>query len=155
MSSNGYPFMSKRTVTEKITSEPAFVIECVRLIDGKWMASHKTRASKVVAKIAADNLSAEDLAEAAALIAPYARTISRILRERQIAEGSPELVAKAAVFGVARPAVQTEVTTAPVAFAPVVTTSTEPASVPKKRGRPKGVRNKPKEEEAPKRRRRS
>lgn len=155
MSNNGYPFISRKQVVERLASEPAFVIECVRLIDAKWMASHKTRASKVIAKIAAGNLSPEDLVEAISLISPYARTISRMLRERDLA-ARPELAAQAAVFGVVRPTtVQADIATAPVALAPVATTSTEPVSVPKKRGRPKGSRNKPKEESPPKRRRRS
>lgn len=155
--SNGYPFISKRAVTERIASESAFALECVRLVDERrgWMASHKTRASKVVAKIAAGNLSPEDLAEAISLISPYARTISRVLREKEMAE-RPELAAQAVVFGVVRPTTtQVEVATVPVALAPVATTNTEPVSVPKRRGRPKGSRNKPKEEQVSKRRRRS
>lgn len=148
--SNGYPFMSKRAVAEKITSEPAFALECVRLVDERrgWMASHKVRAGKVLAKIAAGDLSPADLAEAISLISPYARTVSRVLRERDMAE-RPELAAQAVVFGVVRPTTtQAEVATAPV--------GTEPVSVPKKRGRPKGSKNRLKAEEpGPKRRRRS
>lgn len=155
--SNGYPFMSRRAVTEKIISEPAFALECVRLVDERrgWMASHKSRASKVVARIAAGNLSAEDLAEVAAIIAPYARTISRVLREKEMAE-RPELTVQAAVFGIVRPTtVQKEASAEATTLAPVATASTEPVSVPRKRGRPKGSKNKPKEESTPKRRRRS
>lgn len=155
MSNNGYPFISRKQVVERLVSDPAFVIESMRLIDGKWMASHKTRASKVIAKIATGNLSPEDLVEAISLISPYARTISRMLREREMAE-RPDLMGVAAMFGVVRPAVQAEVATAPVALAPVAPASTEPASVPRKRGRPKGSKDRPKAEEpGSKRRRRS
>lgn len=149
--SNGYPFMSRRAVAEKITSEPSFALECVRLVDERqgWMASHKVRAGKVLARIAAGELSPSDLAEAISLISPHARTVSHILREREMAE-RPELAAQAVVFGVVLPTtVQPDATTMPVA-----TTSTEPVSVPRKRGRPKGSKNKPKEESTPKRRRR-
>lgn len=156
MSNNGYPFISRKQVAERLASEPAFVIECMLLLDGKWMASHKVRAGKVLAKIAAGNLSPEDLAEAVALVVPYARTISRVLREKEMAE-RPELAMQAAVFGIVRPTTaQADVATAPVALAPVATASTEPVSVPKKRGRPKGSKSRPKAEEpGPKRRRRS
>jgi hypothetical protein len=156
MSSNGYIFTSRKQVLARIASEPSYAVEAVRLIDERngWMASHRSRASKLVARLAAGSRSAEDLAEAVALAVPYARTLSRLAREKEIA-ARPELMGVAALFGVVRPVVQAEVATAPVALAPVATASTEPASVPKRRGRPKGSRNKPKEEAAPKRRRRS
>ncbi len=157
MSSNGYPFVTKNEVSQRIASEPAFALECVRLVDERrgWMASHKARAAKLAAKIADGNLSPEDFAEAVALAVPYARTVSRVLREKEMAE-SPQLAVQAAVFGVVRPTtVQTETSAASVALAPVATASTEPVSVPRKRGRPKGSKNKPKEESTPKRRRRS
>lgn len=159
--SNGYPFTSRKQVAHRIASEPAFAVEAVRLVDERngWMASHRPRAARLVARLADGAPTAEDLVEAIALVTPYARTLSRILRERQIAEGSPELVAQAAVFGVLRSATtQTKAITAPGAPAPVVdTTATEAPATPVKRrpGRPKGSRNRVREEEpAPKRRRR-
>lgn len=152
--SNGYPFTTRKQVIDRIASEPAFVVECVHLIDGKWMASHKTRALKVVAKLAAGNLSPEEHAEAMTLVMSYTRTISRILRERDLA-ARPELAAQAAVFGVVHPAAtetrQVEATTKASAA-----TSTAEATVVMKRrpGRPKGSKNKPKPDSAPKRQRR-
>lgn len=154
---NGYPFTTRKQIVDRIATEPAFTLECVRIVDERrgWMASHRGRAAKLIERIAAGNLSPEDLAEAVALVVPYARTVSRILREREMSE-RPELLAQAAVFGVVRPVtVQTETSMASVAPAPVDTASTEPVSVPRKRGRPKGSKNKPKEESTPKRRRRS
>jgi hypothetical protein len=160
-STNGFPFQAtRRFVLSKIEShDSVFVIAALRLVDERcgWMASHKVRAAKVLAKIAADNLSSDDLAEAAALARPYARTISRILRERELAE-RPELLGQAALFGVHRPTVVAPVETAPlvaVAPAPVVDTTAEPATLPKKRrGRPPGSKTRPREERETKPRRR-
>ncbi|MBX3231997.1 MAG: hypothetical protein KIT84_20225 [Labilithrix sp.] len=164
-SSNGYPFTSRRKVVERITSEPAFALACIRLVDERrgWMASHRVRAGKVLAKIIAGDLSPSDLAEVISLISPYARTVSRILREREIAEGAPELAAKAAVFGVLRPAsaapdtrevVQPSVASPSVADTPAAVEV--PVVAPKRRGRSPGSKNKkPRSESEPKRRRRS
>lgn len=157
-STNGYPFVTKNEVTKRIASEPTFVLECIRILDGKWMASHKVRAGKIVARVAAGELLPEDLVEAIALVTPYARTLSRILRDRQIAEGSPELAAQAAVFGVVRPTVATEAARAveAVPASVVNTAATEAPAVPTKRrrGRPKGSRNRVKTDvPMPKRRR--
>lgn len=148
--SNGYPFTTRKQIIDRIASEPGFVVECVRLIDGKWMASHRARSAAVLAKIAAGNVSAEDLAEAVALVTPYARTISRILRERQISEGHSELMGVAAVFGVVRPSsayaiptatpAETEAARPPAVDAAAATEA--PAAQRPRRGRPLGSKNK-------------
>jgi hypothetical protein len=140
MSSNGYPFVTKNEVAKRIASEPTFVIECIKILDGKWMASHKVRAGKLVARVAEGDLSPEDLVEAIALVMPYARTLSRILRDRQIAEGSPELLGQALVFGVLRPA--SDVDTARAEAAPTPPVVETPVVAPKRRGRPPGSKNK-------------
>lgn len=44
MSNNGYPFISRKQVAERLASEPAFVIECMLLLDGKWMIEDLLRA---------------------------------------------------------------------------------------------------------------
>ena len=162
--SNGYPFKATRKfVLATIAAHDfEFIVSVIRLIDERrgWMASHKTRASKIIAKIAAGNLSAEDLAEAAALVARYARTISRILREKEIAE-RPELAVQAAVFGVLHPTASLTETSVATEAAPapaVDATATEVLAAPPKRrpGRPKGSRNRVREDQPPaKRRRRS
>lgn len=156
--SNGYPFVSRRDVAQRIASEPSFAAECIRALDAgsKWMASHRSRAAKLVARLATDSPSAEDLAEAAALAAPYARTLARILRERQIASGDPDLLAKAAVFGVVRSAMAIELGP-PTASAPGAIGGTTTTEVPaaRKRGRPKGSKNRklPSDPEEPMKRR--
>lgn len=157
--SNGYPFVTKNEIAKRIASEPAFATECVCLVDERrgWMASHRARAARLVARIAVGDLSPDDLVEAIALARPYSRTISRILRERQVAEGAPELVAQAAVFGIVRSGPAPSVASADAAPVPAVDTTAPEASTatPKRRGRPKGSKNRPKgEAPLPKRRRR-
>lgn len=158
--SNGYPFTTRNQVIGRIASEPGFVIECVRLVDERrgWMASHRPRATHLVARLAKGDPSVEDLAEAVALVTPYARTIARVLRDRQIAEGHPELFARAAVFGLVRsspaPMVAAEAVVAPVPVVNIPATAEAPV-VKKKRGRPPGAKNKPRSESEPRRRRRS
>lgn len=164
MSTNGYLFTTRKQVLARLTpsSEPEFLISAVRLIAERngWMASHRSRAAKLIAKLAEGAASTSDLAEAAELMKPYARTISRILREREIAEGSSELVAKAAVFGVVptspTSAISTGTASTPASVA--AATAAEVPTVPTKRrpGRPKGSKNKkPRSESEPRRRRRS
>lgn len=162
MASNGYPFITRNEVATRIASEPAFAVEAVRLIDERhgWMASHRPRASRLVARLAAGAPTAEDVAEAIALTMPYARTIARVLREKEMAE-RPELMGVAAVFGVVCPAAVPTERTTPVEAAPApVVDKLEPTGAPvappkRRPGRPKGSKNrKPRSEpEQPKRRR--
>lgn len=164
-STNGFPFQAtRRFVLSKIESQDsAFVISAIGLIDERrgWMASHKVRAGRLVAKISAGDLSPEDLAEAAALMKPYARTLARVLREKEMAE-RPELMSVASVFGMVRPAPATPTVptgTIVQAEAAIVSTTAEaPVVAPKRRGRPPGSKKNKKpcsEPEQPKRRRRS
>lgn len=160
MSGNGYSFTTRKAVLATISSlDVEHLLSYVRLVDERrgWMASHRVRAARLIARLSAGPPSPEDLVAAASLMKPYARTISRVLREREIAEGGPEIAARAAVFGVLRPLGATEATTPMEAASATVIDmiATEVSSAPPKRrpGRPKGSRNRVREEEpAPKRR---
>jgi hypothetical protein len=65
MNSNGYPFLSRRQVSERIEADPTFMAECMAIIEERhqrrvagaaeamgWMASDATKATKLAAKIA-------------------------------------------------------------------------------------------------------
>lgn len=144
-SSNGYPFMSRRRVLERIAAEPAFAVECVRMIDSRngWMVSHRAAASKLVAKIAAGATDESDCAEAARLASRYGKTLARLFRERDLAD-RPELAAVGAVFGVVPTTTPNASPQAPAAAAAAVASSPsvpEGVAAPKRRGRPKGSKN--------------
>ena len=162
MSTNGYPFLSRRQILARIASDAAFAIECVRLIESRhaWMASHRAAAAKLIARLDAGPVDATTSAEALRLASRYSKTLARIIRERDLAE-RPELVAIGAVFGVAGvgPAAQPDVpATVEVSVATKNTSSPEAASEPtpsKKRGRPKGSKTRAKDEPKPRRRTRA
>ncbi len=170
MSTNGYPFMSRAAVLAKITAEPAFAVECVRIIEerGGFMASHRARAAKLISGLASGKPSTAQLQDAAELAARYSKTLARVFRERDLA-ARPEIAAAGAVFGVVAGAPSPAATTgavpapaiparAPVVVAPKAKPATEAAApadpAPKRRGRPPGSKNRPKDAPAPTKRRR-
>ncbi len=169
MSTNGYPFMSRAAVLAKITAEPAFAVECVRIIEerGGFMASHRARAAKLISGLAAGKPSTTQLQDAAELAARYSKTLARVFRERDLA-ARPELAVAGAVFGVVASAPPPAATTpvpapamparAPTVVAPKAKPATEAAApaapAPKRRGRPPGSKNRPKDAPAPTKRRR-
>ncbi len=172
MSTNGYPFLSKRQILERIASDPSFVVECVAILEDRyqrrasgpgdsmgWMASHAAKASGLAAKIAAGDATEKERAEAGKLVVRYTKQLARVFRERDLA-ARPELGAQAAVFGLAP--VQSADVPAAVSVAAVpapvepLAPPAEQVPAPKRRGRPPGSKNKkPRDEPAPSRRRRS
>jgi hypothetical protein len=161
MSPNGYPFLSRRQILQRIDADPLFAVECVAILQERherrtrgastgsigWMASHTARAVKLAAKLASGEATEKDRAEARQLARRYTKQLARVLRERELAS-RPELVAQAAVFGIRGGDPSTPDATSG-------SRSDEQPAPPKKRGRPKGSRNKPKVEPAPRRRRRA
>jgi hypothetical protein len=158
MNPNGYPFLTRRQILEKIQADPEFVADCMGILQQRhevrgvgttsmgWMASHASKATALAAKVAAGEASDEALVEAAKLVARYSKQLARVFRERELA-ARPELSAQAAVFGIGGGAAQP----APAAAG----TSVQQPAPPKRRGRPKGSKNKSKESPAPRRRRRT
>jgi crotonobetainyl-CoA:carnitine CoA-transferase CaiB-like acyl-CoA transferase len=144
MSSNGYPFVStRRWVMQRLGSEPAFALECVAILAERnaFMASHRVRAARLLARLAAGSPTTEDIEEVAKLASRYGKTLARILREREVL--TPEVAARAAVFGVVQP--QSRATPAAEAVSSPGTASADGlADAPtatKRRGRPKGSKN--------------
>ena len=169
MNSNGYPFMTRRQILERIDAETAFAVECVAIIQGRherrdaagessgWMASHAAKAIKIAAKLASGEASDTERAEAAQLVKSYSKQLARVFRNRELA-ARPELSVQAAVFGVglAPSSQSSEAPKGPVTMmvdAPASTGMAAPHATPRKRGRPKGSKNKPKPEHSPRRRR--
>lgn len=162
MNPNGYPFLTRRQILEKIQADPEFVADCMGILQQRheargvgttsmgWMASHASKATALAAKVAAGEASDKELVEAAKLVARYSKQLARVFRERELA-ARPELGAQAAVFGIGggREAQPAPATPTPGAI------EEEPAP-PKRRGRPPGSKNKkPKEQPATRRRRRA
>jgi hypothetical protein len=157
--SNGYPFVSRRDILVRIGADPAFAIECVAILQDRyehratggpsagWMASHAAKATALAAKMALGEVTEKELVEAAKLAGRYSKQLARVFRERELA-ARPELGAQAAVFGVGG-----RVNAEAVPTTPPLPRTAEPPPAAKKRGRPKGSRNKPRQEPASKRRR--
>jgi hypothetical protein len=166
MSTNAYPFLSKRQLLARINAEPAFAAECIAILQDRyearvagassmgWMASHAAKATALAAKLASGEVTEKDRADAAKLAARYSKQLARTFRDRELA-ARPELGTQAAVFGVRA----SGPTLAALAIPPARTADVAPpapdsgpALTPKKRGRPKGSKNRVKDEPKPRRR---
>ncbi len=162
MNPNGYPFMTRRQILERLEADLAFAAECIAILQGRherrraggtesmgWMASHTSKATALAAKVAAGETSDKEMAEAAKLAGRYSKQLARAFRDRDLA-ARPELGAQAAVFGVGGGGGQQPVPATP----PAGTSAESPPAATKKRGRPKGSKNKVKAQPKPPRRRR-
>jgi hypothetical protein len=163
---NGYPFLSRREILARIASDPAFAIDCVAILQGRfehraeggpssgWMASHAAKATKLAARLASGEATAKEKSEAAELAARYSKQLARVFRDRELA-ARPELAATAMVFGIhaAEPSTVAPTTPSHEAKASPAAAASEPTPSPKKRGRPKGSKNRAKDEPKPARRR--
>jgi hypothetical protein len=110
----GYPFVTKRQVIERLGRDPSFVRECIEILHRRylerdrvnspagWMSSHRKLGEELHARLTATDCSDADIARAAALAKRYAKQLTKVLRDEQIAR-DPRLGLAAAVFGV-RPA---------------------------------------------------
>jgi hypothetical protein len=158
MNPNGYPFTTRRQILERVESDSAFAIECIAILQDRyehrgtrgpgmgWMASHAVKATALAAKLASGEVTEKDRAESSKLTGRYAKQLARAFRDRELV-ARPELGAQAAVFGVG----DSDQAHA-VAATPSSAKTTEPLPARGKRGRPKGSKNKPKQEQ-PRRRR--
>jgi hypothetical protein len=164
MNSNGYPFLSRRQILERIEADPSFAAECFAILQDRherrgaggtesmgWMASHAARATALAAKLASGEAIEKERAEAAKLAGRYSKQLARAFRDRDLA-ARPELGAQAAVFGVGNGGGEHPARATPPPGTP--STSNEQARAPKRRGRLKGSKNKPKGSPTPPRRRR-
>jgi hypothetical protein len=152
--------MSRRAVLEKIATDRAFAAECIAILQARheargagtssmgWMASHASKAVVLAAKVATGEASDKEMADATKLAARYSKQLARALRDRDLA-ARPELGAQAAVFGVGAGGDGEPAPATPAAA------SDEQAPPAKRRGRPKGSKNRPKDSPKPTRRRRA
>lgn len=150
MNANGYPFLSRAQILARVAADPAFALECFRALNDYrgWMASHQTAATALTVKVSNGTPEERDYAEAARLAARYGKTLARLFRERALAE-RPELAVVGAVFGVLPRIAESTTTTRPAVPSPVAT-ETAPTPTPKRRGRPPGSKNRPREAAATK-----
>lgn len=111
--SAAYPFVTKRQVLDRLDRDPAFVREAIEILHRRfvdrdvlpppagWMSSHRKLGEELHARLAAADCTAADVVCAAALAKRYAKQITRVLRDNQLAR-DPRLGLAAAVFGVRR-----------------------------------------------------
>lgn len=167
---NGYPFLSKRAIAERIRTDRAFALDAFQILLARteqrtaavrgssgFMASHASIVRRLAVTLEQRPLDDAEHMKLAALLCRYARQIAAHLRTIEI-QTRPELLAIASMFS----AISTVTTGMPEAkdsdemTVPETITPVVDVTAPRRRGRPKGSRNRVREEEpAPKRRRRS
>lgn len=109
-----YPFVSRREVADRLDRDPAFVRECVAILHRRfvdrdilpppagWMVSHRKAGEELHARLASDAATAGDVVAAAKIAKSYAKQLSKVFRDEQLAR-DPSLGLAAAVFGVRPP----------------------------------------------------
>lgn len=116
--SNGYPFMTKRQIKERIETDPDFAQDCLLVIyerqtddevaekDTKWlnkrgfMSSHAVHGTRIAeAILAGEWIEDEDRARITAMAVRYSKQLAAHFRKVALKE-NPELAAQAAKFGV-------------------------------------------------------
>lgn len=106
-----YPFVTRRDVIARLSSDPAFVRECIGVLHRRfleretlkppagWMSSHVKTGEDLYLRLMARNCRDADVARARELVTRYAKQLARVLRDEQIAR-DPQLALVATVFGI-------------------------------------------------------
>lgn len=109
-----YPFVTKAEIKRRLADEPAFVLECLALMQSRhelrcsgaatsgpfgWMSSQRAKATALAKRATSGEISPKELAEAARLLSGYAKQIASVFRENALA-ADPSLADTARVFGV-------------------------------------------------------
>jgi hypothetical protein len=99
MSSNNYPFLTKKQIKEQIATDDSFVLECLGVmhsrqteheVDSKttkdrnkrgWMSSHAVRGTELALKvIGGESLTEEELDKARTMVGSYSKQLASHLR---------------------------------------------------------------------------
>lgn len=118
MSSNNYPFLTKKQIKEQIATDDDFVVQCLTVMHSRqteheqtekttkdrnkrgWMSSHAVRGTELALKVeSGETLDEEELAKARTMVSSYSKQLASHFRQAKLAE-EPELRETAAVFGV-------------------------------------------------------
>ena len=112
---NGYPFRSKRAILAQISEDPAFVLQCLAIMDRRqtdderecketkyknrrgWMSSHAVNGTVLAAKARNEGLTDEEFAKAQGMVARYGKQLASHFRNEALA-ADPDLADKAAVY---------------------------------------------------------
>ncbi len=160
---NGYPFLSKRALVDRIRADREYALDAFRILLARtaqrtadtqgacgFMASHGATARELAATLAERPFNDAEHAKLAALLCRYAKQLATHFRTIEL-QARPELLQIASVFS-AIPGISTGSSEAEdddgerdVAVATEAPTIVE-APTPRRRGRPKGSRNRPKAE---------
>lgn len=166
---NGYPFLTKKAIAERIRTDREYALEMFRLLLARteeraadtrgasgFMASHAGKVRELVATLEERPLNDGEHLKLVTLVGHYTKQLASHFRTIEL-QTRPELLQVASVFsaipGVARARSEGDVdedaaetadddaASAGVAQSPAVD-----APTPRRRGRPKGSKNRPKEE---------
>lgn len=106
-----YPFLTKKQICERITADRNFALKCVAIMQARhegraagtgscgWMSSQAATASKLAKRIAADEATEKEVAQATAIVARYSKQLAAHFREARLRE-DPGLAEAATRFGV-------------------------------------------------------
>lgn len=106
-----YPFLTKKQLRDRIAADRDFAIECVAIMQARherrnagtgscgWMSSQAMVASKLARRIAANEATEKEVAQATALVGRYAKQLAAHFREAKLRE-DPGLAEAATRFGV-------------------------------------------------------
>jgi hypothetical protein len=163
---NRYPFVTKRQVLERLAQDPLFLVEMLGLLHDRTLArgdgasssgpcgfssSDRPKAARIYEATSLGQADDNIMVQALAVLRKYARQITVALRLKQL-DNDKSLRPAGFLFGIMRPSPIAPTTPTltdqpPEAVATTTATTregTEPeAPAPRKRGRPKGAKNRP------------
>jgi hypothetical protein len=112
---NGYPFRSKRAILAQLAEDPAFVLQCLQIMDARqtdderevketkyknrrgWMSSHAVNGTTLAAKARSEGLTDEEFGKAQAMVSRYGKQLASHFRNEALA-ADPDLADKAACY---------------------------------------------------------
>lgn len=165
---NGYPFQSKRAIAETLRTGREYALAAFRILLARtaqrtaatqgafgFMASHGATVRELATTLEERSFNDAEHAKLVALLCHYTKQLAAHFRTIDL-QARPELLQIASVFSAipassTRSSEATEMDDEDGELAPDVAVATEAlvivdAPAPRRRGRPKGSRNRPKEE---------
>src|SRR5208283_863772 len=111
MTSNRYPFTTKRAIIQRLAIDPQFVRDCMRLLysahqnranqsgPSGFSSSHRALGLRLCEYLAIESCTPDQIGDGAKLAAHYSAQLSRIFRAIEL-KSDPSLKALGAIYGV-------------------------------------------------------